>query len=110
MFRNLASGGDASTWLRRQKDTLVLLGQIALNDDNFETAFNDLNNALKIVNEHFATELREVAFLNMELSRVLRKTDDFSSAIERVDNAIKALEQFKGKLQLFFSYVMKSLF
>lgn len=67
-----------------------------MNDEENDRALEDLANALKIVNEHFSSDFREIAFINMELARVFRKTHDFSSANTHIDNAIQALEQFKG--------------
>lgn len=94
VYRNI---GDSSLeWLERQKDTLILLGNCALNEDNFELAIQDLKTALEIVNKHFAEDLREVAFINMELARVNRKAKSFDLAIQHIDNSKTALEQYKG--------------
>jgi hypothetical protein len=82
--------------LERQKETLILLGQLALSEDQFETAIEDLKSALQIVDQHFAGDHREVAFINMELARVYRKTNDYATFNLHTDNAIKSLEQFKG--------------
>lgn len=82
--------------MERQKNTLVLLGQLALNEDQFETAIEDLKNALEIVNTHFVDDFREIAFINMEIARVYRKTNDYPAANLHTDSAIKSLEQFKG--------------
>jgi HPt (histidine-containing phosphotransfer) domain-containing protein len=73
------------------------LGQVALNDDQFSAAIEDLKSALEIVNAHFAEDYREIAFIDMELARVYRKTNDYSAANLHTDNAIQSLEKLKGK-------------
>lgn len=98
IFRNL-SAENCLLWLERQKDTFVLLGSLALNDDQFEQAIEDFSNALQIANEHFADQYREVAFINMELARVQRKAEKYAEACVYFDKATEAMEQYKKKLQ-----------
>lgn len=101
----LRNSDGSPEWFERQKNTLVLLGQLALNDDNFEVALNDLTSALELVIAHFPEDYREAAFINMELARVYRKTKDFTNANSHTDNAIKALETLKGKLLTVFTLI-----
>jgi tetratricopeptide (TPR) repeat protein len=85
--------------LERQKDTLVLLGSLALNDDQFEQSIQDFSKALQIANEFFADQYREIAFINMELARVQRKAKNYAEACAYFDKATQAIQEYKKKLE-----------
>ncbi|KAI6196985.1 hypothetical protein M3Y94_01172100 [Aphelenchoides besseyi] len=83
-------------WLKREWEVRVLLAQCAMNDGNLDLVLEEYSKALNIVRSHFPEERREISFICMEMNRANRQAKKFDLASENLDDAIKALEEFKG--------------
>ncbi|KAI6178721.1 hypothetical protein M3Y98_00532100 [Aphelenchoides besseyi] len=82
-------------WLKREWEVRVLLAQCAMNDGNLDLVVQEYSKALSIIRSHFPEERREISFICMEMNRANRQAKKFDLASENLDDAIKALEEFK---------------
>ncbi|XP_050308580.1 nuclear autoantigenic sperm protein-like [Anthonomus grandis grandis] len=83
-------------------DTLIVLGEVSLESENFEAAINDIKQGLEVQIELFAKDSRAVAETLYKLgmaystnSQIDEAIDSFNRSLEYLRNRIKTLEEIK---------------
>ncbi|XP_030751933.1 protein HGV2 [Sitophilus oryzae] len=83
-------------------DTLIVLGEVSLESENFESAINDVKKGLEIQKELFPKDSRTVAesFYKLGMaystdSQIDQAIENFNNSLEYLRNRIKTLEEIK---------------
>lgn len=93
-------------------ETLVVLGEVSLENESFEAAIADIKQGLELQQELFAKDSRTVAETLYKLgmaysidSQLDEAIGSFNSSVEYLKNRIKTLEEVRTNLQRKYVYI-----
>lgn len=93
-------------------ETLVVLGEVSLENESFEAAIADIKQGLELQQELFAKDSRTVAETLYKLgmaysinSQLDEAIGSFNSSVEYLKNRIKTLEEVRTNLQRNYVYI-----